>query len=541
MTRGRCPSRLTGGEVPTVRDHRASPATSAAIASPQTAVLWFRRDLRLHDHPALANALARADRIAPLFVLDPALITGRWRSPNRTWFMLASLAELAASLEAAGSVLVVRVGPPELVVPAFAEEVGASAVHVSRDYAPYGRARDQRVAAALRRAEVEFHAAQGNLIHEPEDLATRSGTPYRVFGPFHRAWSTLSVRTPLAAPAFIPTEPFPARVRSTVVTADDRILAWIKALREFGVGAAEVESLASPTADHELLPDPGESAARLRLARWALAAGDRPPRVLDYQRGRDILGTDGTSRLSQDLRWGLLSPVEVVTRVVSAGSGPGVESFIAELAWRDFYAHVLWHDPGSARRATRRAYELVPWRDDEMSIAAWRAGRTGFPVVDAAMRQLAATGWMHNRARMIVASFLTKDLLVDWRVGEAWFMRHLLDGDPASNNGGWQWAASTGTDAQPYFRVFNPVAQGRRFDPDGAYVLRWVPELAGVPIEYLQAPWTMPDAAQTASRCRIGLEYPAPIVDHRDARRRAIEAYASVRGSQGLHDGPESR
>ena len=509
-----------------------------ATASPQTAVLWFRRDLRLHDHPALANALAQADRVAPLFVLDPALIAGRWRSPNRTSFMLASLAELAASLEAAGSVLVVRVGRPEEVVPAFAQEVGARAVHVSRDYAPYGRARDERVAEALRQAGVPLHATRGNLIHEPEDLATRTGTPYRVFGPFHRAWSTLSVRTPLAAPTSIPTDPFLARAEPTTVTAIGRIFPWLDALGERGVGAAEVESLASPTADPSLVPDPGESAARLRLARWTRAAGDRPPRVVDYQRGRDLLGTDGTSRLSQDLRWGLLSPVEVLTRVLPAGPGPGVHGFVAELAWRDFYAHVLWHDPGSARRATRRAYDLVPWRDDEVGIAAWTGGRTGFPVVDAAMRQLAATGWMHNRARMIVASFLTKDLLVDWRVGEAWFMRHLLDGDPASNNGGWQWAASTGTDAQPYFRVFHPVAQGRRFDADGAYVRRWVPELGGVPLEYLHAPWTMPDVTQTAAGCRIGLDYPAPIVDHRDARRRAIEAYASVRAGQGGLPGP---
>ena len=505
-----------------------------------TAVVWFRRDLRLSDHPALVAALAQADRVAPLFVLDPALIAGRWRSPNRIWFMLASLAELAASLEAAGSALVVRVGRPEEVLPAFAQEVGAGAVHVSRDYAPYGRARDRRVAEALRRAAVPLHAARGNLIHEPEDLATRSGTPYRVFGPFHRAWSTLSVRTPLAAPTSIPTDPFLARAQPTVVTADARIAAWLDALREHGVDAAEMVDLASPTADPSLVPDPGESAARLRLARWTRAASDRPPRVLGYQVGRDLLGIDGTSRLSQDLRWGLLSPVEVVSHVLAAGQGPGVDRFVAELAWRDFYAHVLWHDPESARRATRRAYDAVPWRDDPAAVEAWTDGSTGYPVVDAAMRQLRATGWMHNRARMIVASFLTKDLLVDWRVGEAWFMRHLLDGDPASNNGGWQWAASTGTDAQPYFRVFDPVAQGRRFDADGAYVRRWVPELAGVPAEYLQAPWTMPDAAQTASGCRIGLDYPAPIVDHRDARRRAIEAYASVRAGQGRVSEPES-
>jgi deoxyribodipyrimidine photo-lyase len=512
-----------------------------APSSAPTAVVWFRRDLRLHDHPAFVAALAQADRVAPLFVLDPVLIAGRWRSPNRTWFMLASLAELAASLEAAGSVLVVRVGRPELVVPAFAAEVGAKTVHVSRDCAPYGRARDRRVAAALRGAGVVLHAARGNLIHEPEDLATRTGTPYRIFGPFHRAWSTLPIRAPLAAPTRVPTDPSLACARPTAVTINDRIVAWITALRELGVGAADVEGLARPTADQGLLPDPGESAARLRLARWTQAAGDMSPRVLDYQRVRDLLGVDGTSRLSQDLRWGLLSPVEVVHGVLAAGPGPGVERFVAELAWRDFYAHVLWHDPESARRATRRDYDAVPWRDDPVAVEAWRDGSTGYPVVDAAMRQLRATGWMHNRARMIVASFLTKDLLVDWRVGEAWFMRHLLDGDPASNNGGWQWAASTGTDAQPYFRVFDPVAQGRRFDPDGAYVRRWVPSLAGVPIEYLHAPWTMPDDAQVASSCRIGLDYPAPIVDHRDARRRAIEAYASVRGGRGPHDMPERR
>jgi deoxyribodipyrimidine photo-lyase len=512
-----------------------------APASATTAVVWFRRDLRLHDHPALVAALAQADRVAPLFVLDPALIAGRWRSPNRAWFMLASLAELATSLEAAGSTLVVRAGRPEEVVPAFAQEVRAGAVHVSRDHAPYGRARDRRVAEALRPAGIPLHAARGNLIHEPEALATRSGTPYRVFGPFHQVWSTLSIRTPLAAPTVIPTHPIPAHPQPTAVTVDGRISAWRDALRECVVDAAQVEDVAHPTADVGLLPDPGEPAARLRLARWTQAAGDRPPRVLDYSRGRDLLGVDGTSRLSQDLRWGLLSPVEVVSHVLGAGPEPGPDRFVAELAWRDFYAHVLWHDPESARRATRRLYDAVPWRDDPAAVGAWTDGSTGYPVVDAAMRQLRATGWMHNRARMIVASFLTKDLLVDWRVGEAWFMRHLLDGDPASNNGGWQWAASTGTDSQPYFRVFDPVAQGRRFDPDGAYVHRWVPELASVPLGYLHAPWTMPDATQTAASCRIGLDYPAPLVDHRDARRRAIEAYASVRAGQGPIHGHGSR
>ncbi len=509
------------------------------IAHPRgrTAVLWFRRDLRLHDHPALAAALTGAERVAPLFVLDPVLLAGRWRSPNRTSFMFASLSSLGDALEERGSPLHVRVGRPEDVVPRFAAEMGASDVHVSRDYAPYGRARDRRVAEALGSGGVGFHAARGQLIHEPEELATRAGTAYRVFGPFHRAWSALPLRSPLAAPDLMPAVGRAARPAK----AGPRVDAWRELLRAAGLDPAVLDDLARPTADPDALPAAGERAARARLEAWTSPREGDPAPIAAYAERRDQLAAAGTSRLGQDLRWGLLSPVEVAARAIDAFGRPcassdaphdpttGVERFIAELAWRDFYAHVLWHDPASARRATQRRYEAVPWRDDPAAIDAWQRGLTGFPVVDAAMRQLRATGWMHNRARMIVASFLTKDLLVDWRVGEAWFMRHLIDGDPASNNGGWQWAASTGTDAQPYFRVFDPVAQGRRFDPEGRYVRGWVPELEGVPTEYVHGPWTMPPDLQAAAGCRIGFDYPEPIVDHPSARRRAIEAYASTR------------
>ena len=274
-----------------------------------------------------------------------------------------------------------------------------------------------------------------------------------------------------------------------------------------------------PTADAALLPLPGEAAARERLGRWIASAA-----LPAYAEGRNRLDAEGTSRLSADLKLGTLSPLEVL--LAAEGPGDGRRVYVSELAWREFYVHVLWHFPHVVGSAFRPAYDAVPWIDDPAGLAAWREGRTGYPVVDAAMRQLAGSGWMHNRARMIAASFLAKDLLVDWRAGEAHFMRHLFDGDVASNNGGWQWTAGTGTDAAPYFRVFNPVSQGRKFDPTGAYVRRWVPELARVPDAYVHEPWTMPPDVQAASGCVIGRDYPAPIVDHAAARERALAAYA---------------
>jgi deoxyribodipyrimidine photo-lyase len=252
--------------------------------------------------------------------------------------------------------------------------------------------------------------------------------------------------------------------------------------------------------------------------------------VEGYAASRTRLGVEGSSRLSQDLRFGLLSPLEVAER--AAGDGDGRRAFMGELAWREFYAHVLWHHPRVAREPFQGVYAGLPVRDDAADFHAWAEGRTGYPVVDAAMRQLRASGFVHNRARMIAASFLAKHLLLDYRLGEAEFMGHLTDGDLASNNGGWQWTAGTGTDPQPYFRVFNPTLQGARFDPDGAYVRRWVPELRGVPADVVHEPWTMPPAAQAAAGCRIGVDYPRPIVDHTEARGRALAAYGGARASQ---------
>jgi deoxyribodipyrimidine photo-lyase len=469
---------------------------------PRTAVVWFRRDLRLHDHPALVAAIEGADRVVPLFVVDPRLAGGRFASPNRVWFMLESVRSLRSALRALGSDLVVRVGDPRQVVPGVAGEVGASGVFASRDHAPYGRARDRDVVAALAASDIAWHARRGGLVHEPEEVATRDGRPFSVYTPFRRAWERLEPRPMLAAPASLGD--------AAVAGLDAGAIPDIA-----GLGLAP-----GPTALRDLLPEPGEAAARARLDRW-LARG-----VAGYADRRDRMDLeDGTSRLSQDLRFGLLSPLEVAERAIGAGEGRRV--FVNEVVWREFYAHVLFHRPEVRLHAFRSALDDVPWERDEAVVEAWRAGRTGYPVVDAAMRQLTASGWMHNRARMITASFLSKDLLADWRTGEAWFMRHLVDGDVASNNGGWQWSASTGTDAQPWFRIFNPVTQGRRYDPDGAYVRRWVPELARVPDDRIHAPWEMSAAEQAAAGCRIGIDYPAPIVDHAAARARALAAYAT--------------
>lgn len=464
---------------------------------PRIAVAWFRRDLRLHDHPALTAALAEADAVVPLFVFDDSLLTGRWPAPNRVWFMRESVAALSGALAERGAALRILRGRPADVVPAFAREIGASDVYLTRDATPYARARDRAVAARAAGLGIAVHATPGLYVHEPDEVVSREGRPFAVYGAFRRAWA--------------------ASPRRAVLTAPDRVPG---PAGSSGGRPDPVPPVAAPTADPALIPAPGEVAARERLARW-LDGG-----VEAYADARNRLDLDGTSRLSQDLRFGLLSPVEVVAR--AEGPGDGRRVFVSEVAWREFYAHVLWHQPRVARESFRADLAGLPWRIDAAAREAWCDGRTGYPVVDAAMRQLHASGFVPNRARMIAASFLVKDLLLDWRTGEVEFMRHLVDGDVASNNGGWQWTASTGTDPQPYFRVFNPVLQGRRFDPDGAYVRRWVPELRHVPAALIHAPWLMSGTEQAAAGCRIGVDYPAPIVDHAEARERALAAYAAT-------------
>ena len=462
--------------------------------------MWFRRDLRVHDLPALAAA-ARAEATLPVFVLDDRLLTaGRFPSARRTWFMLGCLRALDGALRERGARLVVRHGRPEDELPRLAQAAGAAEVHWTADHSPWARARDRRVAAALARIGVDARAHPGTaVVDDPAGLRTRQGGPFTVFSPFARAWRRAPRRAPAAAPR---------RLRPPAGVAAGRL----PALAELGL-RLEAEPPFTP----------GEAAGR-RAMHAFLRTG-----LAEYAARRDT-PAGGSSRLSPYLRWGCVSPLEL-ERLAAGRGGEGAEELRTELGWRDFHAAVLVHFPSVVRLELRAPMRALEWAAPGAELDAWRAGRTGYPLVDAGMRQLRAEGWMHNRVRMVVASFLTKDLHLDWRLGEAHFMAELVDGDMAANNGGWQWVASTGTDPAPYFRrLFNPVAQQRRYDPDGDYVRRWVPELRAVPAERIAEPWTMSEAEQRAAGCVIGRDYPAPVVDHAAERRRAIERYRAVAG-----------
>jgi deoxyribodipyrimidine photo-lyase len=457
------------------------------------AVCWFRRDLRLHDHPAL-EAAATAGAVVPLFVIDPRLVRSPRMSRARLAYLADALADLDASLLARGAALVVRRGDPAAVVPAVAHEAGATAVHWHADHTPFAARRDGAVQRALAGARVGVRVHDGTLIHAPGTVRTAAGGPFKVFTPFARAWRARVFDAPVPAPSAVAGPPLP------------------------GEGPPSPAALGAAAADRAL--EAGETAALGRLDRFLRTAAN------DYAERRDLLVADATSRLSADLHSGTLSPRTVWSRLADT---EGQRAFARQLIWREFYAHVLAEWPEAARTEWNPAFRGLPWLGSGPELEAWRAGATGYPLVDAAMRQLAAEAWLPNRARMVVASFLCKHLLVDWRAGETHFLRRLVDGDVAANNGGWQWAAGTGTDAQPYFRIFNPVRQGTRFDPDGRYVRRFVPELAAVPDRWIHEPWRMPDSARTAAGVRLGRDYPEPIIEHGLARRRALEWFAAHR------------
>ncbi len=458
------------------------------MSAARPSILWFRRDLRLGDHPAL---LAAADEgpVLPLFVLDEALL-GPSGSPRRA-FLLRSLRALDADLRRHGPGLVVRTGPPEEVVPALAEEIGATGVHVSADFAPYGLARDEKVADALAAASdegVPLVRTGSPYAVAPGRVRTGGDGPYKVFTPFYKAWAAHGWRKPA--------ESDPARVT------------WVDAPGEPLPGEPLPDD---PDVGDVVLPDAGEAAA---LARWRAFQGTA------YDDIRDRPDLDETSRMSTYLRWGAIHPRTLLADIDARN--PHAEVYRRELAWREFYAAVLHAWPQSAREYFRPELKGLPYvtgKERDRRLEAWAAGRTGFPVVDAGMRQLLAEGWMHNRVRMIVASFLVKDLHVEWQFGAAHFMAHLVDGDLASNQHNWQWVAGCGTDAAPYFRIFNPVSQGRKFDPDGAYVRRWVPELAGLSAPRVHEPW----------KGELPGNYPAPIVDHAEQRAETLEAYQLLR------------
>lgn len=448
----------------------------------RTAVVLFTRDLRVHDHPALYAACTEADRVVPLFVLDDAILGSRYAAPNRVAGLLESLADLREALRERGGDLVLRRGEVVDEVRRVVADVDADEVHLSRDVSRYARGRQQALLDLGGEVGVRVEAHPGTVLVDPGDLAPSGGDHFRVFTPYWRRWVEQPFREPVPAPDAV-------SLPGGVDVGD---------LPERG------ELVDGDEAPERLRT--GERVARARLETWFAGA------IEDYEDGRDRMAEDATSQLSPHLHFGCLSVAEVVSRVDRRRAGH--DAFLRQLCWREFDHQLLAANPDLPREDLRTQGDR--WRDDDEAFTSWQQGRTGYPIVDAGMRQLQREGWMHNRARLLTASFLTKHLYVDWRRGAWHFMDHLVDGDLADNFGQWQWVAGTGTDSRPN-RMFNPVTQGQRYDPTGAYVRRYVPELAEVDDAHLQAPWEADGTLFGADG-----DYPPPLVEHREARERFL-------------------
>ncbi len=471
-------------------------------------ILWFRRDLRLSDNPALEAALRAGVPVVPVYILDE---TQAVRAPGAAslWWLDKSLASLQAALEGCGSRLVLRRGPADAVLKDLLAETGARAVYYNALFDPGLAARDQDLARGLKGQGIEVHRFNGGHLLPPDSVRTKVGGAFSVFTPFWRA-----ARAQLTLPAAIPA---PTALPAPEVWPRSETLADWKL--------------------HPTRPDwsagfsgwsPGESQAQALLADFV------DTRLARYSHDRDRPGVEGTSRLSAHLHFGEISPKACWRAAEGAGfrgAAPDteVDKFLAELGWREFNAQIANRAGDLAQDNFDPRFDGFGWHEDAAGFEAWCRGQTGYPIVDAGMRQLWTTGWMHNRVRMICASFLTKHLLVDWRRGEQWFWDTLVDADHASNAGNWQWVAGTGADAAPYFRIFSPMAQGTRFDPDGTYIRRWVPELARLPGKLIHAPWLVPSDTLRAAGLRLGTDYPRPVVDHDTARHRALGAYGDLK------------
>ncbi|MCP9630419.1 DNA photolyase family protein [Rhodopseudomonas palustris] len=484
-----------------------------ANAASRPVIVWFRDDLRLSDHPALHEAAATGAPLICVYVFDehspqlrPPL--ARPLGAASRWWLAQSLRALAASLQARGGSLILRRGPAADVVSELARQRDAAAVHWNDiEIAPHRAVADD-LAEALSVAGIAYHRHAGDLLAAPDTIRTKEGRGLRVFTPFWRR--VLSLGDP--SPAL----PAPARLRAVPEVASDELGSWQlePSAPDWAGGLRETWTV-------------GEDAARGKLR--AFLEG-----LPGYATGRDRPDREATSRLSPHLRFGEISPRQVwfAARFAAAerpAIAADVDKFLSELGWREFCSHLLADHPDLAARNLQPAFDEFPWTSDDAALQAWQRGRTGYPIVDAGMRELWHSGVMHNRVRMVVASFLVKHLLIDWRLGEAWFWDTLVDADPGSNPANWQWVAGCGADAAPYFRVFNPVLQGEKFDPDGDYVRRWVPELAAMPSKFIHQPWSATPVELAAAGVTLGGNYPAPTVDHKAGRARALAAYAELR------------
>ncbi|MES2711969.1 MAG: deoxyribodipyrimidine photo-lyase [Pseudomonadota bacterium] len=464
---------------------------------PDPAILWFRQDLRLTDNPALLAAMAEGP-VLPVYILDDEA-AGRWAPGGAgRWWLHQSLASLAASLTARRATLTILRGRAETLIPALAQSTGARVVHAGRLVEPFARERDRRIAEALGAIGAGLTLHTSSLIAEPHLIRSGSGTPYAVYTPFSRAIFALGEPdAPLPEPDRIaaappPPDSLPLDALALLPTRD-----WADAFPE--------------------LWTPGETGAAARLTRFT------PKALGQYGAYRNAPGIEGTSGLSPHLHWGEVSPRQVWQAARAAGA-EGQDTFLKEILWREFSYHLLWHRPELPETPLRADYANFPFKPDARLLQAWQRGRTGYPIVDAGMRQLWKHGWMHNRVRMIVASFLVKHLLQPWQDGAAWFWDTLVDADLASNSASWQWVAGSGSDAAPYFRVFNPILQGEKFDGAGRYVRLYVPELASLPDKLIHRPWEAPP------ELRAQIDYPPPIITHEAGRARALAAFAALKG-----------
>jgi len=476
------------------------------------ALVWFRRDLRDFDHAALSCALRDAREVLCVFVFDREILDPLpSRSDRRVEFIRESLLALDESLQKRGGALIVRHGYARTAIPALAAELGVDAVYANRDYEPAAIARDLAIEKALADRGIALRTSKDQVIFERDEVRTQQGTPFGVFTPYKRAWLASLAPSHLA--------PHPVDGNAGAIAMPPQALATgVPTLDELGFRSTNLRELDIPTGM------PGGAALFASFKR----------RIEHYRELRDYPARKGPSYLSVHLRFGTVSIRALVAYAHQRSllpDGEGAATWLSELVWREFYSQLLWHHPRLTNHAYQNAYDALPFANDRRLYEAWRDGRTGYPIVDAAMRQLNTTGYMHNRLRMVAASFLVKDLLVDWRWGERYFAEALIDYDLASNNGGWQWAASTGCDAQPYFRIFNPVAQSQRFDPEGKFIHRYVPELKALDDRQIHAPWQVAPSILKHKGLVIGRDYPLPIVDHGAARNAALALFKTARNA----------